>query len=137
MLKLSIQSQPSSKQILKPKEKLKKWPVLPHHTLHIFGAVNFIEMDNRGEVSKILSGITFDRNNIFNAEKSYLYVIFRTISSFFPHQKYCPYQKLCHSILRSVTVSTLPKGKVGTSIYRHYSFSCLNLFEISTNLLDP
>ena len=23
------------------------------------------EMDNRGEVSQILSGITFDRNNIF------------------------------------------------------------------------
>ena len=27
--------------------------------------VHIIEMDNRGEVSQILNGITFDRNNIF------------------------------------------------------------------------
>ena len=29
-------------------------------------------MDNRGEVSQILSGITFDRNNIFDAGKGCL-----------------------------------------------------------------
>ena len=29
-----------------------------------------IEMDNRGEVSQILNGVTFDGNNIFDAGKS-------------------------------------------------------------------
>ena len=29
-------------------------------------------MDDHGEVSQILSGITFNRNNVFDAEKSYL-----------------------------------------------------------------
>ena len=40
LLKLSIQSQTSSQEILKPKEKLIKWPVLPHHTLALFRASN-------------------------------------------------------------------------------------------------
>ena len=31
-----------------------------------------IEMDDRGEVSQILSGITFDGNNIFRCGKNYL-----------------------------------------------------------------
>ena len=31
----------------------------------------FIDMDNRGEVSQILNGITFGRNMFFNAGKSY------------------------------------------------------------------
>ena len=30
----------------------------------ILEILKFIEMDNRGEVSQILNGITFDRNNI-------------------------------------------------------------------------
>ena len=34
----------------------------------------------------------------FDAEKSYLYAILRTISSFFPYEKIFSYQKLCHSI---------------------------------------
>ena len=33
---------------------------------------DIIEMENPGEVSQILSGITFDRNNIFDVGKSYL-----------------------------------------------------------------
>ena len=58
------------------------------------GLKRAIEMDNRGEVSQPLIGTIF-----FDTEKSYLYVILRTISSFFPHQKYCSYQKLYHSKL--------------------------------------
>ena len=34
-----------------------------------------IEMDNPGEVSQILSGITFDRNNIFRCGKKLLIVL--------------------------------------------------------------
>ena len=33
--------------------------------LEVFVVELIIEMDNRGEVTQILSGITFDRNNIF------------------------------------------------------------------------
>ena len=46
-----------------------------------------IEMNNRWELSQILSGITFDRNNIFDAGKlaSKLHT-----NSFFPHQKMVP-----------------------------------------------
>ena len=56
-----------------------------------------IEMDNPGEVSQILSGITFDRNNIFlmrekatYSPQNYMHVAFVRI------KKYCSYQKLCH-----------------------------------------
>ena len=69
-------------------------------------------MDNRGEVSQILSGITFDRNNIFDAEKAtyspenYIQV------AFLRFKKHCSYQKLCHfevlnKVLNSVDQSTV------------------------------
>ena len=40
--------------------------------LFYYRFVRVIEMDNPGEVSQILRGITFDRNHIFDVGKSYL-----------------------------------------------------------------
>ena len=66
-----------------------------------------MEMDNRGEVSQILSRITFDRNNIFwYGEKAtyspqiYIQVAFLRIKNIVPIKSY--------AILKSSTFATPP-----------------------------